>query len=255
MSFEGQTFAKRIELDRKLLNLSKRFEEKISFLDKEIKGLVSRDFPEIVGAFNELKRNLTSRLLEAWKAGRQEKVNESLQEVLEILDTLAEVIASGLSGYEVSNIISADSGELISSHFKKDIIDERGNKLKTVSVHFNFVPTDKSEARFKITTFDHQADAGEAEKSFHIDRDERLGGVYIDINAPNLEKTLRGIQDQEKGYGHHFKSETLSDFISTENFSRLVKEFKEIILAQETMGDDEPVTADMLEMLRQRFSI
>lgn len=84
-----------------------------------VKDIVSRDFPEIIEAFHEWRQDLTSRMLEAWKAGRRDGMNEAIQEVLDILDYLGEVVSSGLSGYEVSNIFSDGSKELSSSHFKK----------------------------------------------------------------------------------------------------------------------------------------
>lgn len=254
MSFEGQTFETRIVLDRKLFNLAKIFEQKIARLDGEVKDLVQRDFPEIIKAFGEFKQSLIIRLQEAWRAGRRSEMNKALAEVVEIFDVLAEVIASGLEGYEVSNIIDSESGELVSSHFKKFIKDETGNILKTFSVHFNFVPTKNSEARFKVSYFNHKLPPHEAEKSLHIDRDERLNGVYIDINASSLEKVLHGIQGKQDGYGHHFKSEVLEDFIETENFSRLVNEFKEIIIAQDRHESDEPVNLDMLQKLKEHFA-
>jgi len=167
---------------------------------------------------------------------------------------LKEVVESGLEGYEVSNIFSDRGRRLVSSHFKKVIRDQEGNELETFSVHFNFIPSEKSEARFKVSHFDHQLPEEEAERSLHIDRDERLGGIYIDINTPHLEKVLRGIQGKNDGYGHHFESRTLQNFVTTEKFVELVKVFQDIITSQAEIIDEEPVSPDMLQKLKEHFA-
>ncbi len=198
--------------------LISEFEERINGLDDKVKKFAENNCQEIVAAFLELKQDLKRRLSQV-EDKNLEFIPSALNELKKLLNLIADILEDDFEGYRVRNKFNKEETELVYSVFEKRA------ESKRVEVGFNFIPTENGQARVKINYWDM---AGGERYSLRVDRDEKYGGVFIDLDTPNINKIFDGIKD-EKGGWHHFKSLALDNFVAQDKFTQLIKVFKDIL--------------------------
>jgi len=232
---ETQSLDRLTNIEAQFDNIIRNFEAGISNLDAEVKEFAENNYYEIIDVFLELKQDLKNRLKEV-KSKNTEFVLPALDELNKLFGVVVDVLENDFVDYKIKNKFRSFENkekELVATTISKRTVDVNKKIYNKVEVVFNFKQTEYKQARVKIV---FQDVIEQKEYSLRIDRDEEHGGVFFDLDTPNINKIFNGIEDS-KGSWHHFRSAALSnEFLESEKFANLVQAFKEILLQTSEKG-------------------
>ena len=207
-------------------SISQKFDQLVGEFENQLKKTVRPEtaekfqnyFPELIQAFDELKRNLAERL-NTIGPEKYKYLPIATKELNELLSVVLDIAGNGLENFKSVN--STEDGRTISSVLTKG----EGNEEK-IKIVFNFEPTPYHQARVAVSIGENM--------SFRIDhvpedQDHNIKeAVYIDLATPAMNKLLNRVRD-EHGAWHHFESRALKDFTDNEKFRELAEFIKETL--------------------------